>query len=754
MRWRFFFRHPFRSVSPLGGGMTLGRFLVIYCSFAVLFFFLMAPVYSYIKNAVHQSEIQRCTTRLETGAAALNQTLDTVNNVATVTAADYRFRSLLFTDYEMDYTSAALELKKMQRTFAGMLLSTPLAMDAGLIIRDGLVFSRQRLCYAAKNSFLFYPQYIQCEDLTWPEWRAMLDRSKNVLLPAARYATLDNGTYSAVTYAARWPLDYRSSGCYLYCIIPTNTLFQLMADQDVLLEGYVAVSDKEGKLLATSGEKGQGTYTELSCEVRLGGVFITVGVPEAVLSTRLQPITRLIVGYIVGVVLIALAAILIFSYQSARPMRTLLAAFQSVRGPDEIAYPPTLPPNGKKQARLQKDYQFLAHNIRTMGDELKTSKHTIEAQQQILYASIWERALTRGLYSSLEISQFQALYPSFPSLWRLAVIRYAINGDTALEEYAAHQVRLCAMLAESVPGAIAQNVENGIAAMLLPAGTAFDPDALEEKFAAQSQGIEISACALSEEYVKIEELHKAYQQALDLTFLPGGLPRVRQAQDVSNESFSLPLSITDVEILYNALRSANAQVAEQIRLECLEELRKDPDNAVIWRFSYQQIASAAARLRLEFPGRLAHVIIPTYDHIQREKLFSQDLPACFQAICQALDLGRASEENRQEKIIQYIDAHLSDSQLDISVLADVFRVSATTLQKIVRARTGMSVANYIENCRIERVKRLLSETELPVREIAAQCGFNSVNSFYKVFKRHSGITPNTMRQLYSEHKEE
>jgi AraC family transcriptional regulator len=58
---------------------------------------------------------------------------------------------------------------------------------------------------------------------------------------------------------------------------------------------------------------------------------------------------------------------------------------------------------------------------------------------------------------------------------------------------------------------------------------------------------------------------------------------------------------------------------------------------------------------------------------------------------------------------------------------------------------GMSPTNFIAERRIERAKRLLQETELPISEIALRAGFSSQSHFTTSFHRVAGATPKAFR---------
>jgi AraC family transcriptional regulator len=58
---------------------------------------------------------------------------------------------------------------------------------------------------------------------------------------------------------------------------------------------------------------------------------------------------------------------------------------------------------------------------------------------------------------------------------------------------------------------------------------------------------------------------------------------------------------------------------------------------------------------------------------------------------------------------------------------------------------GMTATNYIAGRRIERAKRMLEETELPISEIALRSGFSSQSHFTTAFRRLAGATPKAFR---------
>lgn len=100
-----------------------------------------------------------------------------------------------------------------------------------------------------------------------------------------------------------------------------------------------------------------------------------------------------------------------------------------------------------------------------------------------------------------------------------------------------------------------------------------------------------------------------------------------------------------------------------------------------------------------------------------------------------------------QKIIACIDTDLC-ADLSLNSLSDHFGVNASYLSALFSKETGMTLTNYVNMQRIEYAKKLLLNTNLPIKSIASQCGFTDVYYFSKLFKRIAQCTPKNFRQSY------
>ncbi len=73
-------------------------------------------------------------------------------------------------------------------------------------------------------------------------------------------------------------------------------------------------------------------------------------------------------------------------------------------------------------------------------------------------------------------------------------------------------------------------------------------------------------------------------------------------------------------------------------------------------------------------------------------------------------------------------------------------VNASYLSSLFKKEMGVSLTSFVNNRRIERAKRLLSMTNLPIKTIAQQCGVPDIYYFGRLFKKITGTTPKAWRE--------
>jgi AraC-like DNA-binding protein len=88
----------------------------------------------------------------------------------------------------------------------------------------------------------------------------------------------------------------------------------------------------------------------------------------------------------------------------------------------------------------------------------------------------------------------------------------------------------------------------------------------------------------------------------------------------------------------------------------------------------------------------------------------------------------------------------SHRELSVQQIANELPVSRRTIERRFQATTGRTVIEEITRCRLSRAKRLLAETDLPVKNVAHLSGFPSEEQMRIVFRQQEMHAPSEYRQ--------
>jgi len=120
-------------------------------------------------------------------------------------------------------------------------------------------------------------------------------------------------------------------------------------------------------------------------------------------------------------------------------------------------------------------------------------------------------------------------------------------------------------------------------------------------------------------------------------------------------------------------------------------------------------------------------------HALHDRLFSTHLPM---RPASGLDLA---------PIEAYVVRHLGQS-ISVADLAAVACMSPAHFHKVFRQAAGMTPHQFVLESRVREARRLLSQTALPVAQVADRCGFSSQSALTHVLRRRTGVTPGQVRR--------
>ena len=100
----------------------------------------------------------------------------------------------------------------------------------------------------------------------------------------------------------------------------------------------------------------------------------------------------------------------------------------------------------------------------------------------------------------------------------------------------------------------------------------------------------------------------------------------------------------------------------------------------------------------------------------------------------------AMDNPRLVQAVACIRKHASQP-MQIEDLGRMVGVSRRQLERLFRETLGRTPGAEIQRLRLERARELLAQSDLPIADVAAACGFGTPEYLATLFKKATGLTP-------------
>ena len=191
--------------------------------------------------------------------------------------------------------------------------------------------------------------------------------------------------------------------------------------------------------------------------------------------------------------------------------------------------------------------------------------------------------------------------------------------------------------------------------------------------------------------------------------------------------------------LYNNLVQGNAFEASQAVYKLWYQVMTNGYNSVdpIRKMFYRQIAILEdAAEKVNYRGELTQ-----YDSKKRINDLAFSIADDVENICSLFSLRETQENGRIQEVISWMNEHFKEPDFCMTSMENKFGMSGKTIGKIIKSTTGKTFQEYVEERRLELAKQLISQPVINMKAVARECGFINYDTFYKFFKKHTGVSP-------------
>ena len=176
---------------------------------------------------------------------------------------------------------------------------------------------------------------------------------------------------------------------------------------------------------------------------------------------------------------------------------------------------------------------------------------------------------------------------------------------------------------------------------------------------------------------------------------------------------------------------------EALAHEALEG-RRVADQFIFWR--RDPTAVRAASLLID------HLRGPATDSLYAEGLMLATLGRALRLASGGTTKPSTSGTNASlRRVVEYIHAHFNAS-LAMAELAAVAGMSPWQFARAFKKAVGDSPHQYVLRERVTRARELLRSSQIPLAQVALDCGFTSQSHMTQAFKSRVGVTPGRYRR--------
>lgn len=266
--------------------------------------------------------------------------------------------------------------------------------------------------------------------------------------------------------------------------------------------------------------------------------------------------------------------------------------------------------------------------------------------------------------------------------------------------------------------------------------------------------------SISQIHNGLHGIHEAYNESIEIMGyrLLVGNGKILQYENIlkyklSNENYNYPIEIE--QQMVNYIKAGDLEKSQQLLNDIYDK-----------NFMNGYLSVSLARCLI---FDLVSTILKTLDEIKmfKDGQLQEELKSVNRIVgCDTvMDMKREMNDIltrvctyiRQDKklsgnkvitdITDYVREHYMDEDLNVSQIADKFKMNLSYISKQFKKQNGDGLYDYINKIRVENAKHLLKENNNSICNIAKHVGYYSENSFIRVFKKYEGVTPGKFKEI-------
>ncbi|SCW30332.1 Two-component response regulator, YesN/AraC family, consists of REC and AraC-type DNA-binding domains [Paenibacillus tianmuensis] len=616
-------------------------------------------------------------------------------------------------------------------------------------VKHSLMLEKSR---GASPESMFTEYYVN-PVYTYSFWKKQFEEGGPMTIyPAASYLRNDS---PGDTTGPVWPMLVKSRfypDFMMLAFVDADRMFQAF-HRSVNDNFYVL--DASGRLLFASGSaadkplpalppgqdwvKADNQYFFYTTGPKTGFTYVNL-VPDGHISSQLIKLNLTFVAVLLVAIAASVTVSVLFTVRFNNPVQRIVDSIKSLNEQDTVP-------------RHDNEFELIRGNIGFLLQQRHLRHQDLEEKHALLRYHSYMNKLKK--IRGLPVAGAEQLSEQKP--FRVVLFHLSFNHPfhteiQAEEERAASYIReyINHVVTKELEGSLTFQIErNQILSIIHPA-----PEE-EDRLRTTLDGI-VSVLSTDKAYcfltIAVSPLHAhtasltdAYEEAL-------GLIRHRpfddetvvlEAQNVPQEPFVVPDALMQ-EIKAN-LQAGNAANVLQALRRLMAQMEKRKADALAFHEFAREITHKTTRLLHGIgldSGKLTD--------LEPEQLHTvSKLDRYFEAMIGEACRRINNKKEAADPIITGATAYVTErytEDITLDLVASWLNITGGYLSTYFKEKTGINFLDFVNDVRIGKAKELLRQTDLRIQDIAGRVGYQNMNSFNRMFKKITGVTPSEYRR--------
>ncbi|MBN3526316.1 helix-turn-helix domain-containing protein [Paenibacillus apiarius] len=644
-----------------------------------------------------------------------------------------------------------IQLKKMSASFYPYVDNIAITYhEPKLVIeKDGINTPQQ-----------MYGKFYASSDYSPSFWMAQFNRSEATrLFPAREFS--ENNVSQTLRKGNLMPLIVKNKlQRHFYASAFLDADAFLRAYQPPVSDGFGILSPDAGSLLFGTADhfdteqvmaayrKNQGYVTSGDSfffylkGAATGSIYVNV-ISASSLSAQLAKLNWMLAGILALVLVIGLTASVWFSMRIHQPIRSLLRTIQLKRA-DALKYKGIM------------ELEEIGSNVQQL----------LESNQSLNRDLIRKNSLLRHYFYTNKLKMIHTRNADFQELlqeerpYRLALFKlhrkqsldWTSEASTGRAAYFVMEFIQSSLSAKYEEALVFQMERDQIVALIMLREGEEAPEeaarALKQVFDHDKQYL-FFTIAISSAYASSAEFNTAYEETLcmarqrlfheDTELILASLPQDKISMTGQEEQQLNAVLVSGNE---DAVKSWLDKILRRFhdRRATAEDIQRFTDDCC--HAAYKCLSAH------NLPTEAVKAKFTDWDPIKRgyhvDRMRNYLLAFLYDAAAQIAQ--SVQEEDAVTKFVkQYIEEHFGEN-ISLDSIADELKLTSGYVSSYFKEKTGMKFSQYVNDVRIRQAKRLLRQPDLKILDVAARVGYHNVNSFIRMFKNTTGLSPGEYRK--------